>query len=335
MSKSLLRRFKEFQFEYGFTRLFRSLFKKLILLLIPFQLFMIFGTPFYFQNFNYNIDLKNKKFAELVTDPAFIKDRLKRNTEKLYVGKMSKAEFSICYIHGFSASRREIEPVVSNVGRLLGGANIFFTRLKGHGYENPDIFKTVKAQDWIQDAIECVEVAARTGEKVILMGTSIGGSLAALVARNTNYKIHSLILISPNFGLKDERAFLLAGTYGGYIADYIFKGVRSFKAKNEEHKNAWTTSYPSSILKEVMRITIAANQIDASKIFVPTFLAFSKTDEILDLNAMDQKYLQITVNKRMDADSNYTEHVIAGDIMNPKGTPQLQKNIYSFIKANY
>ncbi len=334
MSKSIFGRIKEFHFENGFRRLFRSVLKKLFLLLIPIQIFLLMGTPFYFNKFNYNIDLTSRKFSDLVTDPSFIKDRLKSQVEKKYVGQMSKAPFGICYIHGFSASRKEIEPVVTNVARLLG-ANLFFARLKGHGYENPEILKTVVAQDWIQDAIECVEVAARTGDRVILMGSSLGGSLAALIARNTKYNIHSLILISPNFGLKDQRAFILAGFYGGYIADYIFKGERSFEPINEEQRIAWTTRYPSSILKEVMRITMAANQTDFSKLYTPTYLAFSKNDEILDLNAMDAKYLQIKANKRMDADSSYTNHIIAGDIMNPKGTPQLQKNIYSFIKANY
>ena len=41
-------------------------------------------------------------------------------------------ELSLVYLHGFSASRAEISPVPERVAQELG-ANLFFTRLAGHG----------------------------------------------------------------------------------------------------------------------------------------------------------------------------------------------------------
>jgi hypothetical protein len=60
---------------------------------------------------------------------------LKPGTEKSirwYRGVKKKTPLSIIYFHGFSASRRESSPVVEQVADALG-ANVFFTRFKGHG----------------------------------------------------------------------------------------------------------------------------------------------------------------------------------------------------------
>ena len=55
------------------------------------------------------------------------------NKEILWANVEEKqAEYSIIYLHGFSASRQEISPVMEKVADALG-ANLFFTRLSGHG----------------------------------------------------------------------------------------------------------------------------------------------------------------------------------------------------------
>lgn len=41
-------------------------------------------------------------------------------------------EYAIVYVHGFSASKHELRPVPDRVARAIG-ANLYFTRLAGHG----------------------------------------------------------------------------------------------------------------------------------------------------------------------------------------------------------
>ncbi|WP_206078968.1 hypothetical protein [Allomesorhizobium camelthorni] len=45
-----------------------------------------------------------------------------------------KTPISIIYIHGFSASKGEVRPLPDQVAEELG-ANLFYTRLKGHGQD--------------------------------------------------------------------------------------------------------------------------------------------------------------------------------------------------------
>ena len=62
---------------------------------------------------------------------------LRPNIEKkiLWADKINqKTPKSIVFIHGFSATRVELSPVIENVAKALG-ANVFFTRLTGHGQD--------------------------------------------------------------------------------------------------------------------------------------------------------------------------------------------------------
>ena len=58
----------------------------------------------------------------------------------------NKTALSLVYLHGFSASRKDITPVVEALASTLG-ANAFLTRLAAHGRTSPAEFATVTAQD--------------------------------------------------------------------------------------------------------------------------------------------------------------------------------------------
>ena len=82
------------------------------------------------------IDLSNVE-KQIEIDEAAVPN-LRQNIGKkiLWAGKSSqKTSLSIVFIHGFSATRVELSPVIEEVAKSLG-ANVFFTRLTGHGQEN-------------------------------------------------------------------------------------------------------------------------------------------------------------------------------------------------------
>ena len=61
-----------------------------------------------------------------------------------------KTPISIVYLHGYSASRVEISPVAERVARHLG-ANLFLTRLAGHGRDGPAMAEP-RLSDWMADS---------------------------------------------------------------------------------------------------------------------------------------------------------------------------------------
>ena len=63
--------------------------------------------------------------------------------------------------HGFSASRKDIAPVVESIAGTLG-ANAFLTRLAAHGRATSAEFATVTPQDWLNDAREALAIGRKS-----------------------------------------------------------------------------------------------------------------------------------------------------------------------------
>lgn len=137
------------------------------------------------------------------TFEAFYEQRLARsaklnarpgNEEKLI--RYSKiTPVAILYIHGYSASRAEGEMVMDTVANRFH-TNIYYMRLPGHGTNFEDHANTDFAE-YLQDAEETLYMMHKLGNKVIVVGTSMGGLVATYLAAVHPDLVDGLILASP------------------------------------------------------------------------------------------------------------------------------------------
>ena len=114
------------------------------------------------------IDLSNVE-KQIKSDEAAVPN-LRQNIGKkiLWAGKPSqKTSLSIVFIHGFSATRVELSPVIEEVAKSIG-ANVFFTRLTGHGQDGIAL-SDATFSDWITDANEAIRIGEVIGDEVILI----------------------------------------------------------------------------------------------------------------------------------------------------------------------
>ncbi|MEM7028903.1 MAG: alpha/beta fold hydrolase, partial [Chloroflexota bacterium] len=130
---------------------------------------------------------------------------LRPGTEKKIIwaneAQKAKTPVSVVYLHGYSASRKETYPLSDEIAQSLG-ANLFYTRLSGHG-QNGQALADATVNDWLNDTVEAFEIGRRLGERVLIIGTSTGATLATwLVAQSFSREILATILISPNFGVR-------------------------------------------------------------------------------------------------------------------------------------
>ena len=133
----------------------------------------------------------------------------------------TRTDLGIVYLHGFSADRHEVEPIISELGAEMQ-ANVFFARLAGHGRDGPAMAEaTVEA--WFSDAAEAVAVASRIGRRIVLIGTSTGGTLATWTAARPEVRdrLAALILVSPNFQPKDRNSRIFLQPWGEKIASLV------------------------------------------------------------------------------------------------------------------
>jgi len=118
----------------------------------------------------------------------------------VFAGGPEKTDWAVIYVHGFSATSEEVRPVPDKVAQALG-ANLFYMRLAGHG-RSGDALGAARASEWMEDMGEAVALGRKLGDKVLIMGTSTGGTLAALLAAQDGDAADAYVFLAPNFALQ-------------------------------------------------------------------------------------------------------------------------------------
>jgi pimeloyl-ACP methyl ester carboxylesterase len=122
-------------------------------------------------------------------------------------GGAARTPLSIVYIHGFGACRAEGEAVVDRVAEDLG-MNTFYTRLPGHG-TNADDHASHSFAEYIGTAEETLAMGRELGDRVVVVGTSMGGLLATWLAAERPEGIAALVLASPFYEFARKEAHAL------------------------------------------------------------------------------------------------------------------------------
>ena len=118
----------------------------------------------------------------------------------------AKTPYVIVYLHGFSASQEEGNPVHKNIAGQFG-CNMYLARLSEHGIDTIDPLVNMTATSLWESAKEAYAIGKQLGDKVILMGTSTGGTVALELASNFE-DVAGLVLYSPNIAINNPSAFL-------------------------------------------------------------------------------------------------------------------------------
>ncbi|TSE02658.1 alpha/beta hydrolase [Mesorhizobium intechi] len=247
-----------------------------------------------------------------------------------------KTPLSIVYIHGFSASKGEVRPLPDDVAELLD-ANLFYTRLTGHGQDSAAMTQgSVNA--WINDYEEALAVGRAIGDKVIVISTSTGGSLAACAATQPGASdgVAAIAFISPNFGVKASGAEILTMPWGKQIAELVIGKERSFVAHNALHQKFWTTKYPVAATLPMQALTELAYGAPVEKAGIPALFIFSDSDRVVRPDRTREiagrwgaPHELVPVDDTGDPDN----HVIAGDALSPSTTAFLAQRIAVWIEA--
>lgn len=267
---------------------------------------------------------------------AGIRDGLQKEIVWAFPQSKAKTPYAIVYIHGFSASKGEVRPLPDKVAAALG-ANLYFTRLAGHGQDG-EAMATATVNAWINDLAEAIAIGRVIGEKVIVMSTSTGGGLVTWAAMQPGFLdgVSHAVFISPNFGVQASGAFVLTLPWGRHILPFVAEKERSFEPMNELHGKYWTTRYPTAAVLPMAAITKLAASQPVEKATVPALFVISDADKVVrpDITRLIEArwgapHGLVTVDKTGDPNN----HVIAGDALSPETTDMLAEKILAWIKS--
>lgn len=249
-----------------------------------------------------------------------------------------KTPLSIIYLHGFSATSEEIRPVPDQVAQALG-ANLFYTRLAGHG-RSGDAMAEATAGDWIEDMAEAMEIGRRIGDRVVVMSTSTGATLAAIGATDEvlSKDMAGVILISPNFGIANPAAKILDLPWARVWGPIVAGERRSFETSNADHGTYWTTEYPTLALFPMAALIREAKAADYAKAKMPALFLYSPEDQVIDVSAIPPILNgwggPVREEMRMMGEGDDpNSHVIAGRILSPGQTDETVAIILDWAKG--
>jgi carboxylesterase len=191
-------------------------------------------------------------------------------------------------IHGFTGAPYEVEPLVTYLKERTDW-HFKVPTLPGHGETHS--LKGIHYEEWIQFAEEELRELIETCDKVFVVGFSMGGMIASLLA--AKYPVAKLVLLSaaayyvnPKQLVSDINSILLDGLKGNLADNALF---RQYKRKIKETPITATLQFRRlvSFIKPVL-----------SDVKVPTLIAQGENDGIVPPKSAEYLYRTIGAEQK-------------------------------------
>jgi len=282
---------------------------------------------------------------EVPTDAVALEDFIKKQESQHKIKPNNEArivwandslqnptEYALVYLHGFSASQMEGDPVHRNVATHFG-MNLYLSRLQDHGIDTTAPLGGMTAQGLWESAVQALAIGKKLGKKVILMSTSTGGTLSLKLAAEFP-EIAGLILLSPNIEINDNKAWMLNDPWGLQLAQAIAGTYRVISDTTALYKRYWNNRYLMTApveLEQLLETTMKTSVFE--RITSPVLMLYyykneKEQDPVVKVSAMKRMYSALGTPdslKRELALPNTGNHVL--------GSPIKSKDVASVEKA--
>jgi esterase/lipase len=252
-----------------------------------------------------------------------------------------KTKYCILYLHGFSASQTEGDPIHKNIAKAFG-CNLYLARLYGHGLADTlHTFEDLTAENYFNSAKQAFEVATQLGQQVIIISTSTGGTLSLQLAAQYGSKIKAQILLSPNIEIFDNTAKILNNPWGAQIAKLV-KGTDTLYSQRQDttYQKYWNHRYSlkgAIALEELIETTMLPKTF--KNITTPTCLLYyyknqTEQDKVVKVSAMQTMFTQLATPanlKEQHAIPNAGNHVIGSYVIS-NDVPTVEAKIKAFLQ---
>jgi esterase/lipase len=151
--------------------------------------------------------------------------------------KKEKTAVAIVYLHGFTASQEEGNPVHRMFAKKFG-CNMLLARLNYHGRGGENQLQFMTPEGLYEDAKRAIAIGKTLGDEVIVMSTSTGGTLAIYYASQHD-DLKAIINYSPNIRIKQKASYLLNKPWGFQLARFSYDGKYKIDECNDYDEKYW------------------------------------------------------------------------------------------------
>jgi esterase/lipase len=281
-----------------------------------------------------------RQISEFIQGKELENKELKPNNEAKIIWadtlKPQKTNYAFLYVHGFSASQMEGDPVHRQVAAAFNG-NLVLARVAGHGEKTSDMtLAHVSADDYYASVENYLAIAKKVGQEVVVMGTSFGGAMTLYLA-SKHPEIKAIILYGPCIEVADPNAAMLDNPWGIQLARLI-KGsdFNDIPSKNALHDAYWNLHYRLEAIVEMQNfLTHTMNKEVFSQVKIPVLLTYyyrdeAHQDQVVSVKAMQKMFPELgtsTALKREIAFPESGNHVITSPILGNKTELPMQASV--------
>jgi pimeloyl-ACP methyl ester carboxylesterase len=233
----------------------------------------------------------------------------------------TRTPYAMVYLHGFSASKFEADPLHRPLAREFG-CNLYLPRMVHHGLDTVGPLSRLTAENYLESAKEALAVGKLLGDSVILICCSTGATHGLYLAAH-HPEVAGLILLSPNIELAVPGAGIIMWPWGWKLAQAAFKGKERCFEADAEFKKYWTTCYR---LEGILAVQRSIQGLMISETFAavrqPVMLGYYYKDEVnqdhvVSVPAMRRMYSQLGTPPHRKWDRPFPEageHVICSPL---------------------
>jgi len=231
---------------------------------------------------------------------------------------------AILLIHGWTSTPYEVRRLGSFLNEA--GFTVSGPMLKGHG-TFPKELEGVSWEEWLEDMRKEYIRLRNSHEKVIIGGTSIGASLAILLAIEFS-EIAGLILLATPYKIKAEKLAVVFAKTSRLINSYNNKYYPpTFGARTTVTRLISYQSYPIESALEVFEL-IKRSRENVAKVKQPCLMIQSSSDHVVTKKSLEHLYDNIGSERKEMQYVHRAYHTFISDIKNEK----VFEDILNFIK---
>lgn len=293
----------------------------------------------------------SKELPVTPSEPTALINFIKQEESKHAVKKDNEAEivwadsvtkkktaYAIVYLHGFSASKMEGAPTHLNIAKQFG-CNLYLARLSQHGIDTADALINMTADNLWETAKQAYAIGKQLGDKVILMGTSTGGTLALQLAA-TYPDVAGLILYSPNIAINDPNSWLLNNPWGLQVARLVKGSNYNIIPSDTTYEKYWNTKYRLEALanlEELLETKMTAatfQQIKQPVLALYYYKDEQHQDPVVKVSATKKMFDELGTAKELKravAMPNTGNHVIGSPILS-KDVAGVERETSNFLQ---
>jgi carboxylesterase len=217
--------------------------------------------------------------------------------------------FGILLLHGFTSGPHEMQPLGEEL--INAGYTVSIPLLPGHGTTPQDLSKC-RWYDWFGAAKEALFEIRKKCEKVIVVGQSMGGTLALHLA--AHYQVNGISVLAPGIFFKEKKTRFLP-----WVAP-----VRRYRKKKNgpdirddaERIRLTPYSYHKTPIKAALELKHMFEhvQMDLPEVRCPVMIIHSTQDHVIDYRSSEYIYDRISSEHKKILTLNESYHVLTLDL---------------------